>query len=170
MLGLTLDYDIWNYPDREIFLRLEEGVSNTLEFEENGQPKTAKDIPNILLSANRITTQETKEHLVMEFFKKMLLYRTYSEDNPILIRCLNDIKTRHLALSYFIKNHFDSQKALSMSSMIQRLLFKYLILDATDANFALHEIRSYTLAENLKHNPFYRTITADLAQNVSTEN
>lgn len=172
-LELIIDYDIFTV-DRKILFRFCEGVSNSLKYDDNGETKTATDIPNYLLSKGQITTARFSETYIMEFFERILKTRRYEEstnasdndspDDSVLGRCQVDQNYKRLVLSYFIRNHIDDIKAYKLlQPLFQKILFRYLILDADDAKFAMEQIVQHEGYKDkkdnkLKDNPFLKAI------------
>ncbi|MDD4526511.1 MAG: hypothetical protein PHF25_00570 [Candidatus Margulisbacteria bacterium] len=163
-LSIILDYDIWSYPERKVFFRFCEGVANTLEYEENNEFHIAKDIPNILLSKERITIVRNPENFIMNFFENLLKTRRYSSKkntmpfktgNSVLADCLNDMDHRRRVLSYFIRNHINDKTSLKIDNLLLNILSNYLVLNKDDALFATYQLQAYQEVNKLGSNPFY---------------
>ncbi|GEM_PF-3860193 len=170
-LEWIIDYDIWSYPDRKILFRFCEGIHNTIEYDDNEKINKATDIPNILLSKNRVTTARINENSIMKFFENITKTRRYKveseNDESILTNCIKNRNFRRTVLTYFIRNHITDSNAIKIEPMFERLLFRYLILDIDDAKFALSQIKGYHNIEKLnnKHNPFFRSIKLYIQNN-----
>lgn len=170
-LELIIDYDIWSYPDRKIFFRFCEGIANVIQYEDNLKIKSATDIPNILLTGGKISTVRNSETDIMEFFETIMKTRKYEsqrnkepESTSILGRCILYKNYKRSVLSYFIKNHIDDLTAIKLEPMLLRIMFRYLILNIDDANFAIQQIKTYRSIKKLEDddNPFLRAIKLDI--------